>query len=730
MCGLLLVLALLSISSPAAAQSQPPETPARLVVDTLYGTPVPDPYRSLENGDSDEVTAWFRAQGAYAREVLDVLPGHEALLERIQAIGAAAPPDISLPREAGGRWFYTMRRAGEPVARGYVRDAWTGEERLLVDPAAIGGADEGAGTLATYRPSPDGRLVLYGVTSGGSENVVLRVRDVATGRDLDGPIERNRWDLNVWSPDGRSFFYFQLRDHAEDAPPTDYYRDTRVLRHRVGEDVGTDVPVISAMAVGEDDRVGPTLEIDPRSGLAFAYLRTGVERHSVGVFVVSAGELAGGTPEWRPLFGRADSVVAVAPYGPDLYVLTRKGTPRIVRTLLDAPDLTTADTLLTEGEGQIQGMNVALDGLYVDVFAAGVNRVIRIPWGRSPVPIALPTGTSVYQVPGAFQSQIEADPLRSGVLLTLTSWTAVPRPYRYSPSTDTLEELPLRPLGPYDRFDGHVVETVHAPSHDGTRVPLTLIRPQRLVRDGSLSVLLIGYGAYGFPDVPFHVAEWRPWYEAGGADAICHVRGGGYYGVKWHRAGQKATKPNTWLDLIACAEYLVREGYTRPERMVALSVSAGGIMVGRAITERPDLFAGAVIQNGLLDAVRFETTPNGPANTHEFGSVATEEGFRALHAMSALHHVRPGTAYPAVLLVASLNDIRVAPWQTGKMAAALQAATTSGRPVLLRVDESAGHMPQEETAEQRQRVTADIYAFVMAQTGMPAYRPPPSTQRR
>jgi prolyl oligopeptidase len=212
--------------------------------------------------------------------------------------------------------------------------------------------------------------------------------------------------------------------------------------------------------------------------------------------------------------------------------------------------------------------------------------------------------------------------------------------------------------------------------------------------------------------------------------AQCHVRGGGYYGQAWHRAGLKATKPNTWLDFIACAEHLVEEGYTTPERLVALGGSAGGVTVGRAITERPELFSGAVLMNGALDAVRWEETPAGPPNVHEFGSIATEEGFRALLEMSALHHVRPGTAYPAVLLSVGLNDARVAPWESGKMAAALKAATTSGKPVLLRIDEAAGHMPQEQAADQVRQLVADVYAFVMARTGMPPYRPPVTGRAR
>ncbi|MBA2571558.1 MAG: S9 family peptidase, partial [Gemmatimonadetes bacterium] len=200
------------------------------------------------------------------------------------------------------------------------------------------------------------------------------------------------------------------------------------------------------------------------------------------------------------------------------------------------------------------------------------------------------------------------------------------------------------------------------------------------------------------------------------ATAVCHVRGGGYYGASWHAAGRQATKPNSWRDFIACAEYLVREGYTRPERLAVTGGSAGGIVVGRAITERPDLFAAAIIAVGVLDAVRFETTPGGPANVREFGSVAAEAGFRALLAMSPVHHVRPGTPYPAVLLTAGLNDPRVPPWQPGKMAAALQTATTSGRPVLLRVDDAEGH-GAASTDDQFRRLVADFLVFALAATG-------------
>ncbi|MBW3655418.1 MAG: prolyl oligopeptidase family serine peptidase, partial [Gemmatimonadetes bacterium] len=332
----------------------------------------------------------------------------------------------------------------------------------------------------------------------------------------------------------------------------------------------------------------------------------------------------------------------------------------------------------------------------------------RIPWGARARRVALPAGMSI--------GRLHADPARDGVLLTLDSNVSASLSYSYDPTRDVLVELPLRALGPDHRREGYVAETVLVPSHDGVRVPLSITRPERMVRDGSLRMLMSGYGGYGRTDPPQFVPELAPWYEANGASGPCHVRGGGYYGAAWHQAGQKATKPNSWLDFIACAEYLVREGYTRPERLVATGASAGGITIGRALTERPDLFAGAFIGVGLMDAVRFETTPGGPANVRELGSVSTEEGFRALLTMSPVHHVRPGTAYPAVLLTAGLNDPRVPAWQPGKMAAALQAATTSGRPVLLRIDEAEGHGASSSDEQFRAYLT-DFIAFALFATG-------------
>jgi len=713
------LLALLAVPVAPAFAQQVPQTRTVAVVDTLFGMPVPDPYHWLEALDAPEVQAWFGAQAAYARSRLDALPGHAAILERLRLLDAAAPPEVSLPREAGGRWFYTMRRAGEALPRGYVRDIRTGEERLLVDPATVAtGGGAGANRLATFVPSPDGRLVLYGITSGGSERVVLRVREVASGRDLDGEF-RNQWDETAWwDPGGLAFYYWQLAEPAPGAlTPLDF--DVRMVRHRMGTDPGADAVVLSAGLLQEIEPPWmPLIDFHPRDTLALGHA---AEPHSAW-YRARAADVAAGVPAWRPLFGADDSVGAVIPRGSDLYVLTRKGTPRIVRTSRVAPDLTEAETLMAAAAGvTLQYMGAARDGLYVQWYSEGVNRLTRIPWGGRPVPVELPLGTSI-QVSERFGSQVRVDAARSGALITLVSWTAAPRHYRYHPETGEFEDLPLSPAVATDRLTGYVAETLFAPSHDGVRVPLTVVRPERLARDGSLPVVLEVYAAYGETD--FHESTPSPWFDAGGAWAICHARGGGYYGEAWHRAGRTSSKPNSWLDFIACAEQLVREGYTRPERLVAAAGSAGGITVGRAITERPDLVAGAFISNGTLDAVGQATTPVGRANALEFGSIEAEEGFRALLAMSPYHHVRAGTPYPSVMLWAGLEDIRVPPWESAKMAAALQAASSSDNPVLLRVQQAGGHISGALPATEARLRVADTLAFFMTAVGLPPYRSP------
>jgi prolyl oligopeptidase len=315
------------------------------------------------------------------------------------------------------------------------------------------------------------------------------------------------------------------------------------------------------------------------------------------------------------------------------------------------------------------------------------------------------------------------------LLIGMSSWTKAYRVYSYDSKTKQLTDTKLRPPGPYDNPTGIESEEVKARATDGTLIPLSIIHQRGLKLDGSHPTLLIGYGAYGITLDPGFNVDALAWLERGGVMAIAHVRGGGEYGEDWHKAGMKLTKPNTWRDFIACAEYLIEKKYTSPTRLAGQGTSAGGITIGRAITERPDLFTAAISEVGVSNTLRAEFGPGGPPNIPEFGTVKEPEGFKALYEMDAYQHVKDGTRNPAVLVTTGMNDPRVEPWEPAKMAARLQAATTSSKPVLLRVEYEAGH-GIGSTKAQFQELLTDEYAFLFWQLGLPAFQPAASSSGR
>jgi prolyl oligopeptidase len=320
-------------------------------------------------------------------------------------------------------------------------------------------------------------------------------------------------------------------------------------------------------------------------------------------------------------------------------------------------------------------------------------------------------------------AQLVADPRRPGALLRVQGWVEAPAIVEVEARTGNLKKTGLQPPSAAD-FSAIDEVRLYAPGHDGTRIPVTLLYRKTTTLTGDKPTLLVGYGSYGTTMTAAFDATRLAWLERGGIYAVAHVRGGGEYGEAWHASGRKATKINTILDLVSAAEFLVKYGFTNPKRLAILGTGAGGIPVGGAIVRRPDLFAAAVARVPVMDMLRFELGAGGPANVPEFGSTASPEGFDALRVMSAYHHVRDGTAYPAVLLTTGINDARADPWQPGKMAGRLQAATTSGKPVLLRVDFEAGHGPGASRIQQDEEL-ADIYAFLLWQFGDSAFQTTP-----
>ena len=694
-----------------------PVFPPGDAADTFFGTRVEDPYRALENDKDPAVAAWMKAHADHARATLDALPGYGALRARIAELDGAAAARIGTVRRRPGATFFTRRGAADNVYKLYVRAAG-GEESLLVDPEAWQKETGKPHAINYFEPSPDGRLVAVGVSPGGNELASLYVYDTATQRRLEGPIDRARYSNPQWLPDSKAFFYSRGPVVPPGAPMSAHLLNRRAYLHVVGTDPARDADLLGP---GGNPRIpvaptqSPMIVHAPGSQYAVAVVVDGVQRELrlYSTLLALAGKP--GAP-WVKICDPADKVTGFAVHGDRIYLRTHAGSPRfaIVRVSLAVPDIRTAEVVVPAGAEMIADLGAARDALYIETRDGALKRIKRLPWGSTrPADVRFP-------VEGA-ASLADTGADTDGALVSVSAWTRAAEIYAVS-GDGAVANTGLQPLGPFDAPTDLVATEVKVRSHDGAMVPLSIIHKRGIARDGNNPAVLIGYGAYGITyDATFDPVRIA-WLERGGVYAVANVRGSSAYGEDWYKAGYKATKPNTWKDFIACAEYLVASGYTSSARLGILGGSAGGITVGRAMTERPDLFAAVVPAVGMLDFVRLHVMPIGPVNVPEFGDIRKEDEFRGLLAMSSYHHVKPGVKYPAMLFLHGVNDTRVNVGQSNKMAARVMAASTSGKPVLLDLDYDAGH-GQGITKAQRQRQIADYYAFILWQAGHPQFQP-------
>lgn len=701
------------------APKAPPVAPVRPVTDEYFGVKVVDPYRYMENMKDPEVAAWFRAENDYTRAVLARIPGRDSLLAKIKELDEATPARLyDIRRLPAGRYFYQKRLASEDVPKLYMRNGLEGEEKLLVDPATFAQSGGPHYSINYYGPSFDGHYIAFGVSPAGSEDAVLHVLDTGTGRETGDVIDRAQIGSPSWLPDGRSFLYNRLQKLGPDAAPRDRYLKSRTYLHVLGRDPDLDPEVFG---IG----ISPTLNVRaedipfvatvPGSSYALGIVAHGVQNEITSYAAPLASLNKPGIP-WKKVCDVDDDVTGFDLHGDDLYLLSHKGASRfkVLHTTLSHPDVANAEVTVPAGVPVIRNISAARDALYVQELDGGIGRLLRVPYGSKPEPVTLPFEGSV--------SLSATDQRVPGTLLEMTSWTKAAQVYAYDPKSQQVTNTNLQPIGPYDDPKDLESVEVKAKSYDGTLIPLSIVYKRGLKLNGSNPTLLEGYGAYGSTEDPYFDPKLLAWYELGGVLAVAHVRGGGEYGEDWHLAGKGLTKPNTWKDFIACGEYLIEHKYTDSAHLGAAGGSAGGITIGRSLTERPDLFAALIDAVPMSDVVRAEFTPNGPPNVPEFGTVKTEDGFKGLFAMSAYHHVKDGAGYPAVMLTTGFNDPRVISWEPGKMAARLQAATSSGKPILLRVDYEAGH-GFGSTKTQRQIELADEWSFLLWQFGESGFQP-------
>ena len=699
---------------PAPTALSPPVAEVRPVTNTYFGAPVVDPYQWMEGLKDPQVVSWFKGQADYSRSVLDSIPGRDALLSEIKSLDNASE-SVGNIQIGGGSYFYMKVEPGFNTGKLFVRDGLKGQERLLVDPDKLAGAGAHF-SIDYYAASLDGRYVAYAESPGGSENSVLHVLDVQTGQDLTDIIDRTQYGGVVWRSDNKSFFYIRLQKLAPGADPVERYKKSLVYLHVLGSDPDKD-PAIFGYGIStrvqmteEDD---PQVVVTPSSSYAFGIIIHGVRREQT-IYSAPLSSLSEPDVPWQKIADVEDGVEGFDVRGDTLYILTHKGASRfkVISTSVSHPDLDHAKVVVPAGEAVIKALSVAQDALYVQTLDGGIGRILRVPF----------SGDRVQKIPLPYEGNVGALVTywnRTGTLFLETGWTHSALWYSYDPASNRVTDTELKKLSPIS-FAGYTSHEVKAEAPDGTLIPLSIICSSKIKLDGSHPTLMQGYGAYGVTISPGFSPASLVWLKRGGVLAYAHIRGGGEYGEDWHHAGMLLTKSNTWNDFIACAQYLIDRKYTSPQKLSIEGGSAGGITVGRALTERPDLFGAVIDAVGVSNPLRQELSPNGPPNVPEFGSFTTADGFKALYAMDAYHHVKDGVKYPAILLTTGINDPRVPSWEPAKMTARLQAATASEKPVLLRVDYDAGHGIGSTRAQSDEQL-ADEDAFLFWQLGVTGF---------
>jgi prolyl oligopeptidase len=677
-----------------------PETPRNPVTDEYHGIPVEDPYRWLEDSRGPAVHEWTAAQTHLMRETLDAVPQRPAFYEQFKKLYSEASSEYYSLQARPGRLFAMKKQPPlqQPMLVMLASADDLQSESILLDPNQLD--PSGKTAIDFYVASLDGKKAAISISKDGSERGDLYIYDVETREPLRDVIPRVQIPTGggsfAWTEDSQSVYYTRYpRPGERPEDDLDFYQ--QVYLHKIGQPesedsyvIGNDFPKIAECSM-DTTSDGRHLLLTVRNG--------------------DGGEMAHYLRDpqnnWTQIT-RFEDEAKEARLGPDgyLYLLSRKEAPlgKILRMPLDQPSLDTAQVVVPEGSLTIQLFLPTKDYLYVTELDGGPSRLRVLDHQGGHV-----TDVPLEPVSGVWSLEHEEG---NRILFLGSSYLHPDHWSRYDPETNEVKRTALFTTSPADFGDCEVLREF-ATSRDGTRVPINILRRKDTKLDGSNPVLLYGYGGYGVSLSPFFWPRLRVWLDLGGVAVIANLRGGGEYGEEWHKAGNLTKKQNVFDDFLACAEYLVKTNYTTPQRLCIEGGSNGGLLMGAALTQRPDLFCAVVSHVGIYDMLRVERDSNGAFNVTEFGTVANPQHFEALYDYSPYHRVKQGTDYPAVLLTAGENDGRVLAYHSRKMAAALQFASASGKPILLRTS-SVGHgfgTPLEEQIAE----DADVFAFLASQ---------------
>jgi prolyl oligopeptidase len=703
---------------PKAAWAKPyPFTRAEAIEDTIFGVKVKDPYRWLEDVKSAEVQSWMNEQDSYTRKELAKLPNREWLEKRlkelyyVESIGVPTHKGNYKKGPAGTVYFYTKRGAGQEKSIVYVKSIpkkGDPTEKAILDPSTL--SKDGTVALGTWVPSKDGKKIAYAQKKNNADEATLYVRDVETGEDSKiDIIEGAKYASPQWTPKGDGFYYTYLPTDpnikTEDRPG---YAEVRY--HQLGTDPKTDVTVYEK--TGDPTKfVDVSLSGDGR--WLFVYIFRGWSATDIYVRDLKNKK----DTSFKPFIAGKEAVYGVVAWKDKFYIYTNEGAPNGKIMVADAkkPDQANWKELIPEDKNAVVDTDNAgfqlLGGSLVGLYLKNASSEIRVYDLKGKL-----LRTQTLPEIGAV-STIRGNEDEDEAYFSFNSFTRPTEIHKLSIKKGTTELWASAKL-PIDSSKFTVKQEWFA-SKDGTKVSMFIVHKRDAVLDGSMPFLLYGYGGFNVNMLPSFSSGLYPWLEAGGGYAVPNLRGGAEYGEEWHKAGWRDKKQNVFDDFIGAAQHLIDKKYTSSSVLAIRGGSNGGLLTGTATVQRPDLFGAVICGVPLLDMVRYTKYGSGKTWIDEYGDPDKEADFKWLYAYSPYHKIKEGTKYPAFLMMAADSDDRVDPFHSRKYTAAMQAATSNDRPVLIRIEKNAGH-GGADLVKQTVASSVDMYSFLMSQFKMSA----------
>jgi prolyl oligopeptidase len=684
-------------SQETTMKKKPPITRVDDVVETIHGQRVEDPYRWLEDRESEEVKSWVEKQNEYTRSILDSLPAREKIKERLEKFMSIG--QIGTPQVYKGRYFFTRRegKQNQPVL--YVREGLNGKEKILVDPNAL--SREGLVSLDWWFPSTDGKLLAYGLSTEGSEQSILYLMNVQTGERLPDQISRTRYTSLAWTKDNSGFYYTRYPASGTVPKEEENYHQ-HLFYHSLETDPESDPKIFGE---GREMTEMYTVSLSPDNHYLLLSVFKGWDKSDIYFKDLESKD------GFVPVVVGENALFPGQIVGENLYLHTNYQAPkyRLLKVDLKAPAMENWKELIPEEESVLEQVAIVGEWLVAKYMKNASSRLkIFSLSGEYLRDIELPFLGTVYGLNGEWDG--------SEVLFGFESYFIPPTIYHY--------DLKTGKLTLYDQVKSDIdtslyeVEQVWYESKDGTKISMFLVHKKGIKPEGNNFVFLTGYGGFNASRTPNFPRPIFLWLEKGGIYAVPNLRGGGEYGEEWHKAGMLGKKQNVFDDFISAAEWLIDKGYTNPNQLVIFGGSNGGLLMGAALTQRPDLFRVVICANPLLDMVRYHEFLIAKLWIPEYGSSEDSTQFQWLYAYSPYHRVRDRTPYPATLLLTADSDSRVDPMHAKKMTARLQSATSSDAPILLRYETQAGHGVGTPLSKDIDRYT-DIWSFIFWQLGVP-----------